>query len=249
MRSQFKMSVMAPLALSVLAGIALSSAMCSSMAQAAALIDQSTMNSPGFYSGTPVMTVGATSYQGGQTFTAGLSGVLAQIDVMVGGNIAYPMNLRLRPVTGGVIDANDSNIIASFSFTAPDWNTTGPLIYPGPTSVNVSSAGLSVTAGSQYAFTLDSAADPAGLGGWAHYSGSYQGGQGYYRNSAASIFASAGADHAFATFVETSSAVPEPSTWAMMLLGFGAIGFAMRRRKEPKALARLRPACRSQQSV
>lgn len=27
------------------------------------------------------------------------------------------------------------------------------------------------------------------------------------------------------------SAVPEPSTWAMMLLGFGAVGFALRRRK------------------
>ena len=28
-------------------------------------------------------------------------------------------------------------------------------------------------------------------------------------------------------------AVPEPSTWAMMLLGFGAVGFAMRRRRTP----------------
>jgi hypothetical protein len=28
--------------------------------------------------------------------------------------------------------------------------------------------------------------------------------------------------------------VPEPSTWAMMLLGFGAIGFATRRRRQPK---------------
>lgn len=27
--------------------------------------------------------------------------------------------------------------------------------------------------------------------------------------------------------------VPEPSTWAMMLLGFGAVGFAMRRRRKP----------------
>lgn len=27
-------------------------------------------------------------------------------------------------------------------------------------------------------------------------------------------------------------AVPEPATWAMMLLGFGAVGFAMRRRKQ-----------------
>jgi hypothetical protein len=28
-------------------------------------------------------------------------------------------------------------------------------------------------------------------------------------------------------------AIPEPATWAMMLLGFGAVGFAMRRRRQP----------------
>ncbi|HMI41603.1 MAG TPA: PEPxxWA-CTERM sorting domain-containing protein [Sphingomicrobium sp.] len=32
---------------------------------------------------------------------------------------------------------------------------------------------------------------------------------------------------------ETVAAVPEPGTWAMMLLGFGAAGFALRRRKRP----------------
>jgi len=31
--------------------------------------------------------------------------------------------------------------------------------------------------------------------------------------------------------LNVSGAVPEPGTWAMMLLGFGAIGIAMRRRK------------------
>ena len=31
-------------------------------------------------------------------------------------------------------------------------------------------------------------------------------------------------------------AVPEPSTWAMMLIGFGALGYAgYRRRREPRA--------------
>lgn len=34
-----------------------------------------------------------------------------------------------------------------------------------------------------------------------------------------------------------AAAVPEPGTWAMMLLGFGAIGFAMRRRSAVRATA------------
>lgn len=36
-----------------------------------------------------------------------------------------------------------------------------------------------------------------------------------------------------------SGGVPEPTTWAMMLLGFGAIGFAMRRRKSTRELTQL----------
>jgi hypothetical protein len=36
----------------------------------------------------------------------------------------------------------------------------------------------------------------------------------------------------------TINAVPEPGTWAMMLLGFGAAGYAMRRRRRP-ALAQM----------
>ena len=31
---------------------------------------------------------------------------------------------------------------------------------------------------------------------------------------------------------QSMAAVPEPGTWAMMLLGFGAIGFSMRRRRQ-----------------
>jgi choice-of-anchor C domain-containing protein len=36
--------------------------------------------------------------------------------------------------------------------------------------------------------------------------------------------------------VSLDAAVPEPATWAMMLLGFGAIGFGMRRRRKSLAL-------------
>jgi hypothetical protein len=36
---------------------------------------------------------------------------------------------------------------------------------------------------------------------------------------------------AFQTFVEPAAAVPEPSTWAMMILGFAGIGFMAYRRE------------------
>ena len=35
--------------------------------------------------------------------------------------------------------------------------------------------------------------------------------------------------------VSVMTAVPEPSTWAMLLVGFGAIGGAMRARRKPKS--------------
>jgi len=40
------------------------------------------------------------------------------------------------------------------------------------------------------------------------------------------------------TFSATAVAVPEPATWGLMLLGFGGIGVALRRRRKP-ALAQL----------
>ena len=40
--------------------------------------------------------------------------------------------------------------------------------------------------------------------------------------------------------VSSAAAVPEPATWAMMLLGFGGIGFAMRRgRKQNRRLLQI----------
>lgn len=38
-------------------------------------------------------------------------------------------------------------------------------------------------------------------------------------------------------FNSGTSAVPEPGTWAMMLMGFGAMGFALRRRRKPTSIA------------
>lgn len=40
-------------------------------------------------------------------------------------------------------------------------------------------------------------------------------------------------------FVSSAAAVPEPGTWAMLILGFGTIGFAMRRRAATAKASRL----------
>lgn len=40
------------------------------------------------------------------------------------------------------------------------------------------------------------------------------------------------------TFVPNVPGVPEPMTWALMLLGFGAVGFALRRRRDQTARVR-----------
>lgn len=40
-------------------------------------------------------------------------------------------------------------------------------------------------------------------------------------------------------FGQSAPAVPEPSTWAMMLFGFGAVGFSMRRAKRRNEILKL----------
>lgn len=65
-------------------------------------------------------------------------------------------------------------------------------------------------------------------------------------NSPDKIFQSYNLDHAFDKHVDSGGrfelasdgAVPEPATWATMLLGFGLIGGAMRHRRRPKVTVR-----------
>jgi hypothetical protein len=48
------------------------------------------------------------------------------------------------------------------------------------------------------------------------------------------VFGTPGSARVNGNFTYLSASVPESGTWAMMLLGFGAVGFAMRRRRTPR---------------
>lgn len=53
-------------------------------------------------------------------------------------------------------------------------------------------------------------------------------------------YTSGGASYEFSAVMPgAGGAVPEPGTWAMMLLGFGGVGFAMRRAKRSAELLKL----------
>ena len=84
--------------------------------------------------------------------------------------------------------------------------------------------------------TTDSNGEPGGATRlcWHTGGGTLQGGWRAGNN----IWLNNSSDFERLVFTSTPGSVPEPATWAMMLLGFGAIGFGLRRRARPA----LRPA-------
>ncbi len=204
----------------------------STASNAAVTIDQDNLAPPGFYAGAQIYKTNTGSIEAAQTFTVGLSGLLSKVDLLIGGTAAKPMTLMIRSVNAGVVDANDANALASFSITSPAW---GNPFYP-ISSFDISSAGLMVTVGQQYALSLSS---PSTIfAGWAGPDTTpYAGGAAFGRSTSTAAWGNpvgTSGDLLFATYVDPNpvvAAVPEPSTWAMMILGFGIVGGAMRRRK------------------
>jgi hypothetical protein len=193
---------------------------------ATVILDQS---SPGGSPGFGTSSDSSTTFRRAQTFTVGVTGTLIEVDVASFSSSAVGF-LNLLSTSGGV----PSTILQSTSIQSLV-SDNGFLDF---------SVSLGVTAGEVLAFEYVDHSSGATLDGTSP--GQYSGGQDYFLNTNANVnsFTSTGAfeggaplDEGFRTFVDDGvSAVPEPSTWAMMLLGFGGFGFMAYRRKSKPAL-------------
>ena len=184
----------------------------------------------------------------GQSATAGLSGRLDAIDVQFTTTQTPGAGVGLV-LYDGLFSAGGAAVGVAF---APAPGIFNP---PAFTRFDLSDFDYFVTSGQLFSFTLAFLNPNPGNGSLSIIIGNfsvatppapppnlfpnqYAGGNGFYA-TAGTPFQARNFDIGFRTIVDTSAlpAVPEPATWALMILGFGAVGGGLRYRRHAMRLA------------
>jgi hypothetical protein len=179
----------------------------------------------------------SSSYIYADSFVAPISGTVSSIGLWLvnagGDTSAQPVVFEVLASVGGKPDA--SNILATTGALTLD--VTGSL---SPFSENTISS-LNLTAGQTYWVAGDERGLTGGgklqVGGHTQNSGGItDNGVFWVSNDSTGSYFCCSSLTEMAFTVTLSSAVPEPSTWAMLLLGFAGVGFMTYRRKSKPAL-------------
>jgi hypothetical protein len=209
---------------------ALACAAMASAAQAEVVLDQANIPEAGLI---PFGNVGSGFSPGqgglGQSFTAGLDGRFARIDVFV---LDSPFSEPAGGLTFVLEDSAGTQLFTTHIDYADvpefDFFVVG---FDQILQIDLSGANVLATAGQSYRMfmTPDAGSDQFGPS-WSYMAPdhlTYDGGSAVHRTQYGD-FALPAIDYGFRTYV---AAVPEPGAWALMILGFGAAGAAVRRRR------------------
>lgn len=182
-----------------------------------------------------------------QFVTAGMAGKLSQVDIQLS-QLQLPFGPvpigAGRMIIGKDITFNPDNTVSSatilgeIAFSANAINTAGNF-----TSFDTSALNIFLNSGEQFAIAVLPSQQQTTLFFWEAGDDTYSAGAGYggFRlaepdgdDYAWGISSSLPArDYGFQTWM---AAVPEPESWAMMIIGFAVAGAAMRRRGISPAL-------------